>query len=157
VPAQELNVGALDRLCQDMLPRGAVRPALAAGQLHGMLHGFQDLVFEHDGRYWVLDYKASALGQDDAAYTDAALAASVARNRYDVQGALYMLALHRLLRSRLGARYDPCRDLGGTLFYFLRGVGNDGTRGCFHLQPDPAFLDELDRLLQADGVPEALP
>jgi exodeoxyribonuclease V beta subunit len=100
----------------------------------------------------VLDYKASWLGQDDAAYTPAALSASVAANRYDVQGALYLLALHRLLRSRLGAAYAPDRQLGGALFFFLRGVGHAGTRGCFHLKPDTAFLDRMDALLQDDDA-----
>ena len=43
-------------------------------------------------------------------------------HRYDVQAALYQLALHRLLRVRLGAAYRPAQHLGGTLFLFLRGV-----------------------------------
>jgi exodeoxyribonuclease V beta subunit len=152
LPVQQASVGALDLLCQQLLTQKAAPPALAYSQLHGMLHGFQDLVFEHDGRYWVLDYKASWLGQDDAAYTPAALSASVAANRYDVQGALYLLALHRLLRSRLGAAYAPDRQLGGALFFFLRGVGHAGTRGCFHLKPDTAFLDRMDALLRDDDA-----
>jgi exodeoxyribonuclease V beta subunit len=152
LPVQQASVGALDVLCQQLLTHAAPVPALAYSQLHGMLHGFQDLVFEHDGRYWVLDYKASWLGRDDRAYTAEALSASVAANRYDVQGALYLLALHRLLRSRLGAGYDPDRHLGGALFFFLRGVGHAGTRGCFHLKPDSAFLDRMDALLRDDDA-----
>ena len=31
--------------------------------------GFADLVFEHEGRYWVLDYKSNALGSQDEDYT----------------------------------------------------------------------------------------
>ena len=152
LPTEQTSVAALDVLCQQLLTREAVVPALASSQLHGMLHGFQDLVFEHGGRYWVLDYKASWLGQDDAAYTADALTASVAANRYDVQGALYLLALHRLLRSRLGATYVPEQHLGGALFFFLRGVGHAGTRGCFHLKPDTAFLDRMDALLRDDDA-----
>ena len=75
----------------------------------------------------------------------------MAASRYDVQGALYLLALHRLLRSRLGAAYTPQQHLGGVLFFFLRGVGHADTRGCFHLPPDVAVLDRLDALLQNDG------
>ena len=153
LPTQQASVSALDLLCQELLTQEATPPALAASHLHGMLHGFQDLVFEHDGRFWVMDYKASWLGQDDAAYTADALYASVAANRYDVQGALYLLALHRLLRSRLGAAYAPEQHLGGALFFFLRGVDHPGTHGCFHLQPDAAFLDRMDALLRDDDEP----
>jgi exodeoxyribonuclease V beta subunit len=75
-----------------------------------MLKGFTDLVFECQGRYWVLDYKSNALGPGDAAYTQPAMAAGMAEHRYDIQGAIYLLALHRLLRARLGERYDPARS-----------------------------------------------
>ncbi|MDB5949418.1 MAG: recB, partial [Massilia sp.] len=63
------------------------------------------------------------------------------------QGAIYMLALHRLLRSRLGADYDPARQLGGALFLFLRGIANGSTRGCYLLEPDLTLLDGLEQLL----------
>jgi exodeoxyribonuclease V beta subunit len=116
-----------------------------------MLKGFADLVFEHEGRYWVLDYKSNALGAGDSAYTHAAMHAGMAAHRYDIQGAIYMLALHRLLRSRLGADYDPARQLGGAVFLFLRGIANPATRGCCLLEPDLILLDGIDRLL-ANGT-----
>jgi exodeoxyribonuclease V beta subunit len=59
-----------------------------------------------------------------------------------------MLALHRLLGTRLGAAYDPATQLGGAIFYFLRGVGNEQTRGCYLLAPDAQLLDGLDGLCQ---------
>jgi exodeoxyribonuclease V beta subunit len=150
-PSERLDVGALDRLCRERMPNRAARPTLPARQLHGMLKGFADLVFEHEGRFWVLDYKSNALGPDDAAYTQAAMAAGTAAHRYDIQGAIYMLALHRLLRSRLGDAYDPARQLGGALFLFLRGIANPATRGCCLLEPDQVLLDGLDQLLAKDA------
>ena len=146
-PSERLDTAALDRLCRRHLLQGIARPALPQRELHGMLKGFCDLVFEHQGRYWVLDYKSNALGGGDAAYHQAALAHSMAEHRYDVQGAIYLQALHRLLRTRLGDAYDPARQLGGAIFYFLRGVGNQQTRGCYLLAPDPALLDGMDALL----------
>jgi exodeoxyribonuclease V beta subunit len=95
----------------------------------------------------VLDYKSNALGTGDAAYTEAAMAAAMAEHRYDIQGAIYLLALHRLLRARLGERYDPREQLGGAVFLFLRGIGNETTRGCYLIEPDTDLLDGLDRLL----------
>ncbi|MDL2353779.1 MAG: exodeoxyribonuclease V subunit beta [Pseudomonadota bacterium] len=149
-PSRHLDSAALDRLCAASLLDGVARPQLPARQLHGMLKGFADLVFEHEGRYWVLDYKSNALGAGDAAYSRAAMAAGMAAHRYDIQGAIYLLALHRLLRSRLGDAYDPARQLGGALFLFLRGIANEATRGCYLLEPDIALLDGLARLLDND-------
>jgi exodeoxyribonuclease V beta subunit len=108
--------------------------------------GFADLVFQGvDGRYGVLDHKSNALGDDDAAYTDDALAAAVLSHRYDVQGALYLVALHRLLRHRLGTRYVPAEQLHGAVFLFLRGVAAPGAGG-WRLAPVPALIEGLDQL-----------
>jgi exodeoxyribonuclease V beta subunit len=149
-PSRQLDVGALDRLCRQRLLGNVQRPVLPERQLHGMLKGFMDLVFEIDGRYWVLDYKSNALGTGDAAYTKAAMAAGMAGHRYDIQGAIYMLAVHRLLRARLGDDYRPEEQLGGAVFLFLRGIANPATHGCYLLEPDLDLLDGLDRLL-GDG------
>jgi exodeoxyribonuclease V beta subunit len=120
---------------------------LSERQLRGMLRGFMDLVVEHRGQYWVLDYKSNALGGRDSDYHQAALAQAMASHRYDVQASLYLLALHRLLKARMGERYDPSRQLGGAMFYFMRGAANEITRGCYHLSPDAALLNRLDQLL----------
>lgn len=153
-PSDALPTAEVDRLCQTHLLDGAARPMLPARELQGMLMGFADLVFFHGGRYWVLDYKSNALGTRDADYTHAALAASMAEHRYDVQAALYLLALHRLLKARLAERYDPARQLGGAVYLFLRGV-HGPTGGCYHVAPDVAFLDALDRAFGAgrEGTP----
>ncbi|HWJ94755.1 MAG TPA: UvrD-helicase domain-containing protein, partial [Telluria sp.] len=86
-PSEQLAVGKLDRLCRERLLGGVPRPFLPARELHGMLKGFADLVFEHEGRYWVLDYKSNALGVGDAAYTRNAMAQAMGDHRYDIQGA----------------------------------------------------------------------
>jgi exodeoxyribonuclease V beta subunit len=151
-PSERLSTGALDSLCVRHLLGGAPRPALPERQLHGMLKGFADLVFEHEGRYWVLDYKSNALGAGDAAYHQPALIAAMAEHRYDIQGAIYMLALHRLLQSRLGGRYDPAEHLGGAIFLFLRGIANPQTRGCYWMEADLDLLEGLDRLLDLSGA-----
>jgi exodeoxyribonuclease V beta subunit len=151
-PSERLESGALDRLCRAHVLGDTARPALPERQLHGMLKGFADLVFEHEGRYWVLDYKSNYLGGSDAAYSQAAMAQGMAAHRYDIQGAIYLLALHRLLASRLGADYDPAAQLGGAVFLFLRGIANSATRGCYLIEPKTALLDGLDRLLGGEGA-----
>jgi exodeoxyribonuclease V beta subunit len=152
LPAERLHAREVDALCQQHLLPGVTRPQLPDAQLHGMLMGFADLVFEHEGRYWVLDYKSNHLGADDAAYTAQALDATMAHHRYEVQAALYMLALHRLLRARLCDAYDPAQQLGGAVYLFLRGI--DGPAGgCCTLPAPLALLDGLDTMLNAEVVP----
>ena len=149
LPAERLHAREVDALCQQHLLPGVSRPQLPDAQLHGMLMGFADLVFEHEGRYWVLDYKSNHLGADEAAYTPQALAAAMAHHRYEVQAALYMLALHRLLRARLGEAYDPVQQLGGAVYLFLRGI--DGPAGgCCTLPAPIELLDGLDAMLSAE-------
>lgn len=149
LPAERLHAREVDALCQQHLLSGVSRPQLPDAQLHGMLMGFADLVFEHEGRYWVLDYKSNHLGADDAAYTAQALDAAMAHHRYEVQAALYMLALHRLLRSRLGEAYNPAQQLGGAVYLFLRGI--DGPAGgCCTLPAPIELLEGLDAMLHAE-------
>ena len=152
LPADRLHAREVDALCRQHLLPGVSRPQLPDAQLHGMLMGFADLVFEHQGRYWVLDYKSNHLGDGDAAYTAQALDQAMAHHRYEVQAALYMLALHRLLRSRLGPVYDPARQLGGAVYLFLRGI--DGpSGGCCTLPAPLALLDGLDAMLDGQVLP----
>jgi exodeoxyribonuclease V beta subunit len=146
LPAARLHAKEVDALCRQHLLPGVSRPQLPDAQLHGMLMGFADLVFEHEGRYWVLDYKSNHLGEGDAAYTAPALDAAMAHHRYEVQAALYMLALHRLLRARLGDAYDPAAQLGGAVYLFVRGI--DGPAGgCCTLPAPVALLDALDAMM----------
>ncbi|MRT21552.1 exodeoxyribonuclease V subunit beta [Comamonas sp. CAH-2] len=146
LPAQRLSAPRIDALCRQHILPGRPRPALPERELHGMLMGFADLVFQHGGRYWVLDYKTNHLGQDAAAYGPGALAQAMLEHRYDVQAALYLLALHRLLHSRLGAAYDPQEQLGGALYFFLRGLDGEAA-GMQVLQPSLDLLKGLEALL----------
>ena len=123
---------------------GAARPALQPAQLNGMLKGFMDLVFEHQGRYYVADYKSNWLGADDAAYTPAAMRAAILHARYELQYVLYLLALHRLLKSRL-ADYDYERNVGGAVYIFLRGV-HAPSQGLHFERPPRALIEALDAL-----------
>ena len=147
LPLAQLDAEQVDALCRAYILPGQERPALPARSLHGMLMGFADLVFAHAGRYWVLDYKTNHLGLDAGAYTAAALQHAMLQHRYDVQAALYTLALHRLLQSRLGAHYVPDAHLGGALYYFLRGL--DGpAQAVHHVPPVLPLLQGLEALLE---------
>jgi exodeoxyribonuclease V beta subunit len=147
LPSDGLAADRIDALCRQHLWPGAPRPALPERRLKGLLMGFADLVFEHGGRYWVLDHKSNALGVRDGDYTADALQAAMREHRYDVQAALYLLALHRLLRARLGASYDPARQLGGAVYLFLRGIAGPAA-GCCTVAAPLALVQAMDALIE---------
>ncbi len=148
--SRQVATRTLDRLvCRHTL-KGADRPQVEATRFNGMLKGFIDLVFEHDGRYYVLDYKSNSLGDDDDAYTEAAMAQAILDKRYDLQYALYLLALHRLLRARL-PDYDYDRHVGGAVYLFLRGIHAPGA-GVFTDKPPRALIEQLDALFDGDAI-----
>jgi exodeoxyribonuclease V beta subunit len=152
MPSRNASLAQIDAICRRWIELDAPRGALPDHTLRGMFKGYVDLVFQHDGRYWLLDYKTSIVERTDSAYTRAALEKITAENRYDLQGVLYLVALHRLLRARLGESYDPTQHLGGAAFFYLRGIG-PGAHCCVTIPTDPVQLDALDRALSPIGVP----
>jgi exodeoxyribonuclease V beta subunit len=145
-------------------PRSEYLDAVASldfGPLAGFLTGSIDLVFRHpDGRWWVADYKSNRLDPHrtgrcvSSQFSQVHLAHEMERHHYYLQGALYSLALHRWLRSRLGPEhYDPERDLGGAAYLFVRGmtgpdtpVIDDRRHGVCLFRSPLAMLDQLDAL-----------
>ena len=152
--AHELQTEDLDRLCQHYLLPDQARPALQASQLNGMIKGFIDLVFLDKGRYYVADWKSNYLGATDADYTAAAIETEVLNKRYDVQYAIYLLALHRLLSSRL-TNYDYDVHVGGAVYFFLRGWQSP-TQGLLVDKPPRAFINALNQLFLTGTLPTQL-
>lgn len=144
-----LRQTALAQLAQLLArERGEARLWLPGpAQLEGMMHGFIDLIFEWQGRFYLADYKSSHLGNSFADYQPAALARHVAANYYDLQYLIYALALHRYLASRLPG-YDPARHFGGVYYLYLRGMSAaEPGAGVYVKALAPELLAELDQLM----------
>ncbi|WP_415773145.1 exodeoxyribonuclease V subunit beta [Pseudomonas sp. LB3P38] len=153
--SHKVDVLKLDELVRQYTHNGVPRVAAEPVLLNGMFKGFIDLTFEHDGRYYVADYKSNWLGVDDAAYTEQAMEQSILDNRYDLQYVLYLLALHRQLKARL-ADYDYDRHVGGALYLFLRGT-RASSQGVYFARPPRELIERLDRLFQGKPEPKAEP
>ena len=138
VMVEGLEVQALDALIRQYVLPGRKREHLPPRLLAGMLTGFMDLVLQHDGRYYILDYKSNRLD----GYAPAQMQHSILAHRYDVQYALYLLALHRLLKSRL-PDYDYDVHVGGAVYLYLRGIDQPGA-GIHVDRPPRAFIEALD-------------
>ncbi|WP_130907057.1 exodeoxyribonuclease V subunit beta [Pseudomonas sp. Sample_16] len=153
--SHKVDVLKLDALVRQYTHNGVARVAAEPVLLNGMFKGFIDLTFEHDGRYYVADYKSNWLGVDDLAYTEQAMEQSILDNRYDLQYVLYLLALHRQLKARL-ADYDYDRHVGGALYIFLRGT-RASSRGVYFARPPRELIERLDRMFQGKPEPKAEP
>jgi exodeoxyribonuclease V beta subunit len=126
---------------------------LEVDDFRGMITGIIDLVFEHEGRFYLADYKSNRLGGTLQAYLPERLRQAVLDRRYDLQYLLYTLALHRYLGQRLeGYRYDL--HFGGAYYLFLRGMRQaSGPRyGIFFERPEQQLVETLDQQVLAAGV-----
>lgn len=142
--AHHADLQQLDALVTAQTLQGRSRLPLQAHSLNGLLKGFMDLVFEHDGRYYVADYKSNWLGPNAQYYAAEQLDDAIRDHRYDLQYVLYLLALHRHLRSRL-PDYDYDRHIGGAVYLFLRGIEHEN-RGLHTEKPPYALIEALDGL-----------
>lgn len=149
--ADSVDVQVLDQLVTRHTFAGQPRPSLLPRYVNGLLKGFMDLVFVYNQRYYVVDYKFNSLGTDDASYTPEALENAMLSKRYDLQYSLYLLALHRLLKVRLGAQYDYDTHIGGGLYLFLRG-SQAPSGGRLLTKPPRELIEGLDKLFSASTL-----
>ncbi len=153
--SQPLIAENLDALIRQFDPLSAGCPPLEFTQVRGMMKGFIDLVFRHNGRYYLLDYKSNWLGENSAAYTPEAMAAAMQAHRYDLQYQLYTLALHRYLRHRI-ADYDYERHFGGVIYLFLRGVDSkQPQQGIYTTRPAGELITRMDEMFAGVALEEA--
>lgn len=96
--------------------------------LKGFMRGFVDLIFCHQERWYLADYKSNFLGATVSDYRPEALAQSMADHHYFLQYLVYIVALHRYLQARL-PQYDYAQHMGGVFYLFVRGMSPDNPKG----------------------------
>ncbi|MCW5579358.1 MAG: PD-(D/E)XK nuclease family protein, partial [Dokdonella sp.] len=136
-------------------------PGESFGDLRGLMNGKIDLVFEHEGRCHVVDYKTNRLGdgRDLAAYLPARLDAPMDEHHYRFQALLYTVAVERYLRQRV-RDYRRGQHLGATLYLFVRAVGIEPSQpqaGIWTQRFDDALLDAVDRVLAGTATARSAP
>jgi len=148
MPVKDLAPAGLSGLLLDSGPRLSFDPA------SGYLRGFIDLIFCQGGRYYLLDYKTNRLASSSQAspYAPENLATAMAAHRYDLQGLIYCLALHRILSLQM-ERYEFPEHFGGVFFLFVRGLSVPGSppgSGVFHDRPSLGKIRAFERLLRGE-------
>ena len=115
----------------------------------GYLHGFIDLVFEHNGRVYLVDWKSNRV---EGGYQRDSLHKLMEEEDYILQYQIYSLALLRWLRWKLGTDFSYEKHFGGVFYLFLRGM-NPGTEdGVYFYRPtDEQEVQSYLRIIQERG------
>jgi len=114
----------------------------------GFMKGFIDMVFRHQGRFYLLDWKSNYLGPTPEHYDQSSLQKAMDAHYYILQYHIYTLALHQYLRyQQPGYSYE--KDFGGVFYIFLRGVNElrGPEQGVFYDRPEPALINSLGQTL----------
>lgn len=107
------------------------------------LTGSIDLLFCHEGRYFIADYKSNDLGQQLNDYAPEALESNMQHHQYFLQFTLYTLALHRYLTVSL-PDYDYATHFGGVYYLFLRGMHPEHPgNGVYFHRPEADLIATL--------------
>ena len=85
---------------------------------HNLLKGFADLIFEWEGKYYLLDWKSNWLGETSDAYTQENLEKAMQEHDYFLQGAIYAAALERYVKLFDNRPFSTL--FGGAFYLFLR-------------------------------------
>jgi exodeoxyribonuclease V beta subunit len=115
----------------------------------GFIRGFMDLVFEHQGRFYLADWKSNYLGDCVEDYHQEAVLNAMNGHFYFLQYHLYAMALHQYLKLRLTG-YDYEKQFGGVYYLFVRGMDPEKGReyGVFYDRPKRELVEELcERLI----------
>jgi exodeoxyribonuclease V beta subunit len=147
-PLDGVRVSALRRVCD---AHQIAFPNNATHRLHGLMHGKIDLVFEHEGRFHVLDYKGNQLGDREgggtlADYARPSLDNVMRHHCYELQALLYTVAVERLLRQRV-PRYRRSQHLGDAIYLFVRAAGLAPGAGIWRHRFSDQLLDAADDIL----------
>lgn len=119
----------------------------------GFVRGVIDLLFEHEGRSYVLDWKTDRL----RSYATKALSEHVEQH-YDIQARLYALGSSKLLR--IASETEHAERFGGMVYVFARGVrerARGSTEGIHFARPSFATLTQWDEALRSNDSPWGYP
>ena len=120
---------------------------VTGGNVMGMMTGFIDLLFEHNGKYYILDWKSNFLGDQLHHYDQSAVMNAMNENNYHLQYLIYALAVEKFLKSKL-SNFDFEKQFGGVIYLFLRGTRSNENSGVF---VQTVTVEEVGRLEEVLG------
>ncbi len=141
--ARDINVLELAELLRAFDAKfhlGAIPPK----NLTGFLNGAIDMVFTHEGRFFVADWKSNFLGTHPEDYSASAMRRAMAHHQYHLQYLIYCVALKRYLANR-GIALST-ENFGGVIYAFIRGIRQESPtgQGVYFTRVPLALIDALD-------------
>jgi exodeoxyribonuclease V beta subunit len=110
---KKINVSQINQLLKDC----PTYQPLSEKTMCGYLTGFIDLICQHQGKYYVMDYKSNRL----ESYQQDSLIKAMREHNYGLQYWIYTLVLHLYLKKRMpGYSYE--QHMGGVKYLFVRGM-----------------------------------
>lgn len=113
----------------------------------GYLTGFIDLLFRHDGRYYIVDWKSNRRGGRPSDFDAAGVREEMSVHGYWLQFLIYTVAVHQHLQATLPG-YNYGQHFGGVFYLFLRGIDTTGN-GIYADRPPLSLVEELSGILGA--------
>jgi exodeoxyribonuclease V beta subunit len=104
------------------------------------------LFFEHNGKYYILDWKSNFLGNSLEFYNSEHVKSAMYENNYNLQYLIYTVALTKYLKLRK-PDFDYEKDFGGVIYLFLRGVRTNGQTGIYYSKPAEQLIDKIKELI----------
>ena len=112
--------------------------------LTGYMTGFIDLVFEYQGKFYILDWKSNHLGNSFDLYAPDLLKGEMQHAKYDIQYVVYTYALNSYLKQRLGDEYSYDKHFGGVFYTFVRGMQAGTANGIFFDKVEKDIIEWLN-------------
>ncbi|MBF0273890.1 MAG: PD-(D/E)XK nuclease family protein [Nitrospinae bacterium] len=111
----------------------------------GVMKGFIDLIFEHNGKFYIVDWKSNLLGYALESYSQEEIKKTMMEKNYHIQYLIYSVALHRYLSLSV-KNYSYETHFGGVFYIFLRGICREskGETGVFFDKPDKKIIDGIE-------------
>ncbi|MBT8372503.1 MAG: exodeoxyribonuclease V subunit beta, partial [Deltaproteobacteria bacterium] len=125
---------------------------LTFSPVRGLMMGFLDVLFEHNDRYYIIDWKSNFLGVSLDNYIKKRLNEEMRKSFYILQYHLYVLATHLHLKMRMPG-YDYEKNFGGIFYIFLRGISakKASDYGIYEDRPERALVEALEKALVPDS------
>jgi len=115
-------------------------------ELEGIMNGKMDLFFEHEGKYYILDWKSNYLGNTLEEYAPEVLSAAMNESNYHLQYLIYTVAAKKYLQTRL-SNFNYATQFGGVIYLFVRGMRAGSDSGIFTCKPPIEKIWQLEEIL----------
>jgi len=150
-PLKKISPSDLSQLFSGQLQTDLFSSDYQAEGLHfsssgGFMKGYIDLLFERDGRFFILDWKSNHLGDRYEDYNAESLKEAMKSEHYILQYHIYLTAVDKYLQLRYKG-YSYQKNFGGVYYFFLRGIDGKSDSGVYFERPSVEMVKRLREVL----------